>query len=84
MPSTMCPSTQEGRSRWKLAELPDSANALPLNRAPAPSRASGTLGTTRELDSVRLSIAHGEPDTHERSLGAVDATVGDRPTRARE
>lgn len=55
-----------------LSELPDSANALPINH-PLPLQGKWTLRITSKLDSVRLSIAHGEPDN--RFLGGVDATL---------
>lgn len=55
-----------------LSELPDSANALPIDH-PLPLQGKWTLRITSRLDSVRLSIAHGEPDN--RFLGGVDATL---------
>jgi hypothetical protein len=55
-----------------LSELPDSANALPINH-PLPLQGKWTLRITSKLDSVRLSIVHGEPDN--RFLGGVDATL---------
>ena len=55
-----------------LSELPDSANALPINH-PLPLQGKWTLRITSKLDSVRLSVAHGELDN--RFLGGVDATL---------
>ncbi|GAA5987730.1 hypothetical protein JCM10908_007186 [Rhodotorula pacifica] len=55
-----------------LADLPASANALPINQA-LPLQDKWTLRITSKLDSLRLSIAHGELDN--RFLGGVDATL---------